>query len=365
MTIVLNITWCTSLLSLISTIVAVLIGITQKVWKKRDGLLFFNMFAVDVIYSCSMMTSCVQILTASDDGITSSNFFVFTYVLSWASQCVISLNRYTMVSYPFSYKTILTRARCCVIIATAFTVTYSVMFTSIGVADVYDACTTRGNASTCLVCEVVFPRYSRPFLSVILSFHVMFVVVVYVIECWLWKTAKRHRHHFHSLTSSVNGGLRKDSSPSVNENSRKDARDSVAPRRGSITQTIRRKMSSFSHQRPPVQVHGTPVFYLAAHLFTLLAYMVIGIVYMIPTNHLSSVGSYSNVCMVAQLLLSLRPMINVGNHLSTKSLKRFTKLIQKVVQRDSRELFTEYYYENDANAKMLKRKEEIRLRPRT
>ena len=135
-------------------------------------------------------------------------------------------------------------------------------------------------------------------------------------------------------------------------------------RKGSLTQTIMKKIS-LTNQRPPVHVHGTPVFFLAAHLLTVIPYMTLCILYIAFSADILSHETYMRVCMAVQLLLSLRPLVNVGNHLSTKSLKRFTKLIQKVVHRDSRELFTEYYYENDeeVKTKMMKRKEAIHMRP--
>ena len=112
-------------------------------------------------------------------------------------QCTIAVNRFVMVRHPFAYKTILPKQRFFVAIAVTTTCTGMHMFASIYSSNIPTCDVTKCGH---VICDVMARYLSRTFVCVLLVAHVMMVLGVYTIECWLRSTAKRHRHNFHSLT---------------------------------------------------------------------------------------------------------------------------------------------------------------------
>ena len=123
------ITTAISLVSLIFSLVALLICVSQQLWKKRDAILLFTIFFVDIVISSILATMNIiqlknlEILNVGRRIL--SNIFLFMFLLSWGVQCLIAINRYIVIIFPFVYKKILSRKCLCILVATMCSLSFT------------------------------------------------------------------------------------------------------------------------------------------------------------------------------------------------------------------------------------------------
>lgn len=339
-----------SIFSLLFTSCALLICFTQQCWKKRDGILLLNIYVIDMLYSCLLIPlyTCFFRYTtsiAADDsivGVVLSNLFTFTFLLSWTSQCLIAINRYIVIIFPFTYKEILSRNRltgCVCVVWSLFLIGCTV------------ACTLTKPPSHDLYrhhiihyeYHLVFLQLTKETIMVIMALHVALFIVLLGMECYLWKIARGHQSRYRSITNSVSNK----EGPAINPTS-----GDAQHRRLSATKSLQKRLS-FSTQR--MAVRRTPFLLLGAHFISIVPYVTLGFLEVVKhvRNNLFRTKFYMYTCMFLLIANSLRPIINVFNHLSSNKIRRFKLLLQKYVNKESAELCTEYYIENQKEIQTL------------
>lgn len=366
--IVLIISTFIALSSLIVSLVAVLICVTQHVWKKRDGVLLITIFFVDVIFSCVVGSTNMVFLHCDRFGTTShvllSNLFVFIFLMSWGCQSLIAVNRYVVITFPFVYKKLLNKRRLCAMVAVVC------LLCTVGCtlcAALYHkhhhnycsdiSSTSKGQASLCKTHEMtyqfVFAHLSGQAVAVVVSLHLLFLVVIFVMECYLWKIARGHQNRYRSVTQSVTMKKEADlqqqqqhhqNSDIDSSNNQLPTSSSLGQKRLSITQSLQKRLSFSTTQR--MAVRRTPFLLLGLHFCTIVPYCVLSVVYTTRShNLLQSHGSFSYLCIFLLIANSVRPTINVFHHISSNKMKKFKLFLQMLVRHKS-EHCTDYYIEN-------------------
>ena len=326
-------TLITSILSLLFTFTAIGISFALKSWKKRDGILLFNIFAIDVIFSCAGISVWIQVSHKGvDQMIVLSNFFIFSLLLSWSSQCLITINRYVVIICPLTYKQMLCRSTLCKVIIGLWTVACAVLVLS----SIY------GNEiKSQTVYVIFFESLLKAFCFAILALHSIFACVVYALEFCLWNIAKGHQERQRSLTRSLNQN--NDPTP-------------LPPRKVSITQALQKRFS-LTIQR--MSVRRTPFVLLSAHLISILPYMVLPMLYLVMGSEIFESTDFINACAVAQLIITCRPILNVFNNISIRKFQRFQRLASKLFIKNSREHMTDYYIEHQEEVQTIKLRREF------
>ena len=352
--IVLIISTFIALSSLIASLLAVLICTTQHVWKKRDGVLLFAIFLIDVVFSCVMGSANLVFLHCDRFSRTShvmlANLFVFSFLLSWGSQCLIAVNRYVVITFPFVYKKLLSRWRLCALVAA--------MCLLCTVGDALSAVFYNhpdSNDKEGTFCKTIQTTYQFLFAHLngtavlaIVCLHLIFLVGIFVMECYLWKIARGHQNRYRSITQSVT--MKKESDHQQQHNSDKDIVGSGGgnnnppeQKRLSITQSLQKRLS-FSTQK--MAVRRTPFLLLGVHFCTIVPYCVISVAYATGSRDVfQSRGPFAYLCVFLLIANSMRPTINVFHHVSTNKMKKFKLFLQMVITHKS-EHCTDYYIDN-------------------
>lgn len=364
--IVLIVSTFVALSSLIVSLVAVLICVTQHVWKKRDGVLLFTIFFVDVIFSCVVGSTNMVFLHCDRFSTTShvllSNLFVFIFLMSWGCQSLIAVNRYVVITFPFVYKKLLSKRRLCAMVAAVCLLCVAGCTLSATLhhnphnknysrnIDKY-----KGQTNLCRTHEMtyqfVFAHLSGPAVAVIVSLHLLFMMVIFVMECYLWKIARGHQNRYRSVTQSVTMKKEADqqqqqqnSDIDNSNNSQQPPSSLLGQKRLSITQSLQKRLSFSTTQR--MAVRRTPFLLLGVHFCTIVPYCVLSIVYTTRSQTLlRSSGSFSHLCIFLLIANSVRPTINVFHHISSNKMKKFKLFLQMLVRHKS-EHCTDYYIEN-------------------
>jgi len=324
-----------SLVSLIFTILALIICCTQQTWKKRDGVLLFTIFFVDILFSCVVATTNITRLQGrssfnSTGHTVLANVFVFVLLLSWGSQCLIAINRYVVIIFPFAYKKILGRSSLCSLVAVMWISCFIGCVLSVTLGAITIEKTTK---AVKLTYWFVFAHLSKNVVMIILALHLFFLGVIFLMECYLWKIARGHQSRYRSITHSVvnKGDLANNAAKPALENKRQ-----------SVTQTLQKRLS-FSTQK--MAVRRTPFLLLGAHFITIIHYCGIGMIFALGKLRVFETDAFNYLCVFLLIANSLRPIINVFHHISSNKMKRFKLLLQMLITKEP-EHCTEYYIEN-------------------
>ncbi|XP_066926906.1 5-hydroxytryptamine receptor 6-like [Clytia hemisphaerica] len=312
-----------SLASLLFSLIALLICVSQQLWK-RDAILLFTIFLVDIAISCILAT--MNITQLKNLEITNvgrrvlSNMFLFMFLLSWGVQCLIAVNRYIVIIFPFVYKKVLSRKCLCILVSSMCSLCVAGCILSSALWTSSDS--TSYDRKT--LYRSIWVRLSPIVVIIVTVLHVLFLIMIFIMECYLWKVARGHQNRYRSITHSVNS-----------------TRDPEA-KRPSITQTLQKRLS-FSTQR--MAVRRTPFFLLGAHFCTIIPYCIIALVYALKNRRLFESSTFDYLCLFLLVVNAFRPIINVFHHISSTKMKKFKLSLQMFLTKNS-ELRTDYYIEN-------------------
>ena len=342
-----------AIISLLCAIFGLLICFTQSDWKKRDGVLRFGIFAVDIMFSC--VVTVINILGRSSlvdgnkSGVIVACIFLFVFLLSWAIQCFIAIYRYIVIISPFMYTKTLNRYRL-------NTLVYSTCIFTV-IACVLSCILTEPSQ---LRDDVIYFEYqmillhsSKTVIKVFLALHTILLLVILAMECYLCKIALGHQRRYRSITNSVSS---KDGSCNVaTQTIVTNPTEIQSNRRFSATRTLQKHFNFTSSQK--MTVRRTPFLILGVHFVTIILYITIGFLYVIDdsidTNSIFLSKYYRNTCMFLLVLNSIRPTINLFSHITMSKLRRLKLFFQKLVEGESAELCTDYYIENQKEIKTL------------
>lgn len=94
-----------SFTAVLITTLGTIISLNQKAWRNSDGILLFNAFLTDFLFS--IFAICLSFRT--EDERIFSNLYVFMILSSWANQALVTMNRYVLITYKINLnRTILT-----------------------------------------------------------------------------------------------------------------------------------------------------------------------------------------------------------------------------------------------------------------
>ncbi|XP_057315755.1 beta-2 adrenergic receptor-like [Hydractinia symbiolongicarpus] len=324
-----------SLISITITLFGMSVGITQKGWRKRDGILLFNTFTIDIWFS--IFAVCMAVHTENER--IFSNLYMFMFLLSWANQALVTINRYVVITFPFKYKIILNRSKLTVLVVTIWSAVCSFIVLSCIFHSSYSKPSYEYTNHSVVMCFAAWLR--TDVIISMLAAHGALLLVVYAFEFSLWRTAKGHQNRYRSITHAV----------------RMKEQNIEHPKKLSVTQTLQRRFSFPQNQG--MAVKRTPMLLLGAHLVSIIPYFVVCILFVVNGEAVLEEQYFPRLCVMSKICISFRPLVNVSNHLSKANVRRFKSfLIRTCSNNPSSEFYTEYYIENQKAVESLKLRRE-------
>ncbi|XP_057303404.1 uncharacterized protein LOC130640850 [Hydractinia symbiolongicarpus] len=152
--------------------------VNRQYWRERDGILLYDAFVIDALFS---LCTILLFADAKGDKIF-TNMYVFLSLMSWANRSLIAINRYIVITYSLHYESILRRSTLIglVILLWISTSTFAVLS--------YLFSTSWLPPSRGIFLMFFAAWLSRKFLIAVVVVHVIFVVVVNVMEFLSWRT---------------------------------------------------------------------------------------------------------------------------------------------------------------------------------
>ena len=321
---VLDLTIYIYVVSILFSVAALIICISLKLWRTRDGKLLLNIISVDLLFACSSVAYLFCRTVQSRYYL--AQVAVYLVLLSYASQALIAANRYIVVNFTFTYKNVLTKCRLLGALVVIWTFTSMYLVASLFAQPNYVSKTFRVNDKTLML---YMSSSSIICFSTILS---MLSALTVTLEIQLRCTATSHRERLRTLMKSIQTNM----AP-------------IAKRKISF-QSIR---NSFLAEQIPVR--KTPVLLFGIHIVTTLC-VLNAFLSFIFLHHNPSIALFSKYStFVMSILISLRPTINTMNCLSLHKLKCFKRVFYKYLGIDLKHN-SEYYEDNQKDVKERKRK---------
>jgi len=312
---------------------------------KRDGSLTLNICCIDILYTiiilCIMENmSCCEVSITS---IILSHYMIGAYVLSWFNQLCITLFRWIIIHYPFTYKQMVNKYRsCCFVIGIWIAVILLVIITFIisGHSD------SVGNSYTRNVVFIEFflSKLSIYFASILIALQVLFTIATLTIEFYIQRTAvTQHR----KSTSFTNRSFIRKLEKKFETRQARDIGE-IADR------SIISKNSSL--RRSAIAQTRKKSFIIALfQLISVILFYIFCVRYFInnkDTKEPSPLIKY--IGYIQQLFMAARPFLNMTNFISLVKLRRFLRLVYRNLFFKKDERLTEYYTENSEEVEKIR-----------